>query len=127
MTIEEALRAVAAMYNTCSTERIEPLLAQEFHYASQWVFSEHESKNEFLDYMREKLKTVAASGEPVFAELATTGPQYGSQPCLVLAQGGRERLVATILVEVSDGMISRVDVCAVPPPEATTRSGMYPR
>ncbi len=127
MTIEEALRAVAAMYNTCSTERIEPLLAQDFHYASQWVFSEHESKNDFLDYMRVKLKTVAASGQPVFAELATTGPQYGSQPCLVLAQDGRERLVATILVEVSDGMISRIDVCAVPPPEATTRLGVYPR
>jgi hypothetical protein len=34
------------MVNTLDASHLEPLLADDFHYASQWVFAEMESKAE---------------------------------------------------------------------------------
>jgi len=58
---EDALRAYAKMMHHLSVDYLEPLLADDFHYASQWVFEEITSKQQFLDYMRPKLET---SGSP---------------------------------------------------------------
>ena len=52
LTREDALRAYARMLNTLDESHIEPLLADDFHYSSQKVFSEITSKAEFLDYIR---------------------------------------------------------------------------
>lgn len=38
LTAEGALRAYATMMNTLDVSGLEPLLADDFHYASQWVF-----------------------------------------------------------------------------------------
>ena len=38
LTVERALSAYAAMMNTLNVSHLEPLLADDFHYASQWVF-----------------------------------------------------------------------------------------
>ncbi len=58
LTKSDALRAYATMMNTLDASHIEPLLAEDFHYSSQMVFAELESKQAFLTYIRGKLKTI---------------------------------------------------------------------
>jgi hypothetical protein len=40
LTLDEALRSYAAMMNRLDADQLAPLLADDFHYASQWVFAE---------------------------------------------------------------------------------------
>ena len=51
LDIETALRAYASMMNTLDSSKLEPLLSDDFHYASQMVLAEIESKQEYLDYI----------------------------------------------------------------------------
>ena len=44
LEVETALKAYAAMMNTLDSSKLESLLAENFRYASQMVFSEIESK-----------------------------------------------------------------------------------
>lgn len=125
LSLEDALRAYARMMNTLSAAHLEPLLAEDFHYESQWVLSAITSKREYLDYIRPKLDSIRASGSRVWAEMAELRG-YANGPCLVLAQGEQDNLVATLLIKISDGKIQRADLCCVPPPTAATRTGEYP-
>jgi hypothetical protein len=51
LTEEDTLRAFADMINTLEVKYFLPLLAEEFHYASQSVLTEISSKAEFAKYM----------------------------------------------------------------------------
>lgn len=66
---EDALRAYAWMMNTLDASCLEPLLAEDFHYASQWVFSEITSKADYLVYIMPKLEAIRSSGAEVLAEM----------------------------------------------------------
>ena len=125
LNTEEALKAYARMMNTYSVSDIEPLLVNDFHYASQWVFHEITSKQEYLDYITPKLLTVKNSNNPVFAEMAWLG-FVGDNPCVLIAQGKKDNLVATVLVEVKNNLIQRIDMCCVPTPESAIRTSVYP-
>ncbi len=125
LTPEEALRAYARMMNGLSADRLEPLLADDFHYESQWVFRAISSKREFLDYIRPKLDAIRCNGARVWAEMAELGG-HNRGPCLVMAQGQQDNLVATLLVKIGDGKIQRADLCLVPPPASARRTGEYP-
>jgi hypothetical protein len=125
LSIETALRAFASMMNTLDSSKLEPLLAVDFHYASQMVFAEIESKQEYLDYITPKLETVRASGSKVWAEMATLTHGFPG-PCVVLAQGDKENLVAVVLAKVRGGFIERIDMCIVPTPQSAKRTGDYP-
>src|SRR3989338_2104023 len=70
LTEIDALRAYARMMNTLDTSHIEPLLDEDFRYASQWMCGEIPSKQEFLDYMESMLDSVKQSGSRVYAEIA---------------------------------------------------------
>lgn len=127
LTVIDALRAYAQMMNALDARVLEPLLADDFHYASQWVFDEIKSKKAYLDYIRPKLETIARSGTAVFAELGTvSGYRSENDPCVVMAQNHRENLVALVFAEVADGKVKRLDLCAVPPPQQALRTGEYP-
>ncbi len=121
----DALRAYARMMNTLDVNHIEPLLADDFHYSSQWVFAEITSKQEFLDYIRPKLDAIRKSGAKVYAEMAVH-EGWGGDPCVVTAQGSPSNLVATVLATVDGGRITRIDMGMVPAPAEATRSGGYP-
>lgn len=123
LTKLDAVHAYAKMMNNLDVSFIEPYLAQAFQYASQWVFVEITSKQEYLDYIRPKLEAIAISEAKAFAEVAS----WGGEPCVVMAQGQKSNLAATVLVQVRDGQISRIDMCAVPAPQETERTGEYPR
>jgi hypothetical protein len=125
LKIELALKAYASMMNTLDSSKLEPLLAADFHYESQMVFSEIKSKQEYLDYINPKLETVRASGTKVWAEMAILTDSFSS-PCVVLAQGGKENLVALVLAKVKGDFIERIDMCIVPAPQSAKRSSEYP-
>ena len=125
LTIIEGLRAYARMINRLDAAAIEPLLAPDFHYASQAVFDEIKSREEYLAYIRPKLETIRQSDSPVWAEIGEL-TEYPFGPCVVLAQGDRDSLVSTVLLKVASGFISRIDLCIVPPPSSARRSGEYP-
>jgi len=125
LTEERALRAYATMMNTFDLSVLEPLLADDFHYASQWVFAEIETKSDYLEYIVPKLEAIRKSESRVWAELGHLDHTCPG-PCVVLAQGNKDELVATVLLRVRDDKIARIDMCAVPPPDSAKRSGIYP-
>ena len=125
LEVETALKAYAAMMNTLDSSKLESLLAENFRYASQMVFSEIESKQEYMAYIKPKLEAVRSSGDKVWAEMGRLDDDF-TGPCVVLAQGDKENLVAVILAEVEGDFISRIDMCIVPTPQSAVRSGEYP-
>ena len=125
LDIETALRAYASMINALDSSKLEPLLSDDFHYASQMVLVEIESKQEYLDYINPKLEVVRASGTKVWAELAMLTHSFPG-PCVVLAQGDKENLVSIVLAKVKGDQIERIDMCIVPTPQSAKRSGEYP-
>lgn len=120
-----AVRAYAAMMNTGSAAHIEPLLADDFRYASQWVFKEMVGKQAYLDYITAKLETVRKSGDPIRAEVGYLDASH-QRPCVVLAAGHADNLVAVVLVKTLGSSIQRMDMCAVPSPHSVERTGKYP-
>ena len=125
LEVETALKAYAAMMNTLDSSKLEPLLAENFHYASQMVFSEIESKQDYMAYIKPKLEAVRRSGNSVWAEMGTLSDGFAGL-CVVLAQGDKDNLVAVVLAKVEDDSISRIDMCIAPTPQSAARNGEYP-
>lgn len=126
LTEEDALRAYAAMMNTLDVAKLSGLLADEFHYASQWVFAEIESRREYVDYITPKLEAVKKSGSKVWAEMAVLDQEFPG-PCVVLAQGNKSNLVALVLAKVGESGVIRLDMCGAPSPHSARRTGDYPK
>lgn len=126
MTEESALRAYAKMLNTLNVDCLEPLLAEDFTYESQWVFQPLKSKQAFLDYICLKLKTIQEAKATVFAELGTVSAYGKNQSCVILAQNDRDNLVCLVLAKTDEKKMKRLDLCIVPPAHAAERSGEYP-
>ncbi len=125
LTAEQALRAYATMMNTLDASQLEPLLADDFHYASQWVFAEIESKTDYVEYIVPKLDAIRKSGATAWAEMGSLDQEFPG-PCVVMAQGEKDNLIAVVLAKVEDGKIKRLDLCGVPSPHSAMRTGLYP-
>ena len=131
LTPEDALRAFAAMMNTLDVSRLEPLLADDFHYASQWVFAEIESKAQYLAYVTGKIETIKRSDSKVWAELGEIQESpfilsqgYGD-PCVFMAQGDKNKVISIVFASLKDNKISRIDMC-MPELYRGRRLGVYP-
>ncbi len=125
LTEIDALRAYARMMNTLDASHIEPLLDEDFRYSSQWMIGEIPSKQEFLDYMKPMLDSIRQSGSRVYAEIAVV-QAWGHSECVVTAEGEKGNLIATVFAHVKDEKITRIDMCHVPSPAETMRTGEYP-
>ena len=126
LTEFDALKAYAKMINTLNIQTIEDILAEDFVYESQNVFQALKSKKEFLDYIVLKLQTIASANANVYAEMGTVVAYGRTQPCVILAQDDKSKLVGLVLAEVEGYKLKRLDLCIVPPPETAERSGEYP-
>lgn len=124
-TKTEACRAYARMMNNLDYSAFEPWLADDFHYVSQWVFDEITSKVAYGAYIVPKLQTIRRSGSRVWAELASTHA-FGTGACVVLAQGERDNLQATLLLTMRGDKVSRADLCGIPAPQDCKRTGEIP-
>ena len=125
LTVEQALRAYAAMMNALDVSSLEPLLAEDFHYASQWVLAEIGSKSAYLNYIVPKLKAIRESGTVAWAEMGWLDREIPG-PCVVMAQGDKNNLLAVVLAKVEHGRIKRLDLCGAPSPHSARRTGDYP-
>ena len=125
LTSEQALRAYATMLNTLDASHLAPLLADDFHYASQWVAEEIESKADYLAYMVPKLESIRKSGNPVWAEMGWLTREFPG-PCVIVSQGDKDKLVGVVLARVEGDRIKRLDLCGAPSPRAARRTGEYP-
>ena len=111
---------------------IEPLIDDEIQFASQNVFDEINSKTEVLEYLADKMSAIDNSpNAQVYAELSETTqyPMYTvpEQPCVIMAQGSKDNILAVALFQANDAKITRIDICsAAPAPEKVVRSGRYP-
>lgn len=75
---------------------------------------------------RSQTQILSGSSDLVWAELAHTNV-LGAGPCLVMAQGQKDKLVATVLIEVRDAKISEIAMCLIPTPAQCRRTGEYPK
>jgi hypothetical protein len=125
LTKVEALRSYATMMNTLDASCLEPLLANDFHYASQWVFDEIESKSAYLEYIVPKLDAIRKSGATAWAEMGWLDREFPG-PCVVMAQGDKDNLVAVVLAKIEDGKMKRLELCGAPSPHSARRTGEYP-
>ena len=128
LTERDAAEAWARAYNLLDAGEISPLLAEDVHYASQWVFDELESRADYLHYLEGKLAAIGRSGAKVLAELGETRPYPMApnppRPCVVVHQNGEP--AATVLFQVDGARITRIDLCQIPPPSTCARFGEYP-
>lgn len=126
MTKERALQLFAAMMNTLDSKKLEPYLADNFSYSSQMVFDELVGKEAYLDYINHKFTAIRSTGTLVFAEMGELRFTHPFGPCVLMAQGSKENLVATVLAEVEGGLIQQFDMCIIPTVQSVARSGIYP-
>ena len=120
-----ALEAYASMMNALDASKIEAILADDFHYSSQWVLTDITSKQEFLDYITPKLIAIRDSGAEVWAEMGELTREIPG-PCVVMAQGSKDNLLSVVLAKVESGKLKSLSMCGAPSPHHAIRSGRYP-
>jgi len=118
-TDKELVIEFAKVWNNLNSSYIKGLLAEDFHYSSQWVFSDIENKKDYLEYLDRKLKAIANSGGSLVAELGIYNDKY----CLVLTQDTK----VTFLVDTEDGKIIGASTCMIPAPEKVKLLGIIPK
>jgi hypothetical protein len=121
---EDALRAYARMMHNLSADYLEPLLADDFRYSSAWVKEVLTDKQMYLDYIRPKLECIRRTGDRVWADMSRLPDSRG--PYLVIAQGDREKVVATVWTEVEGSKIQRFEMRQATKIDVLGRTGEYP-
>jgi hypothetical protein len=125
LTQVQALEAYASMMNALDSSKIEAILAEDFHYSSQWVLADITSKQEFLDYITPKLEAIRIGGSEVWAEMGELTREIPG-PCVVMAQGSKDNLLSVVLAKVESGKLKSLSMCGAPSPHHAIRSGRYP-
>ena len=118
----EIVNEIAKGYNNLDSAIIEAVASDNVIYESQWVMSSINSKVETFKYLKHKFDIIKHSETKLFAEIA----YYGEDPCILLAQDTTENKVATLLIEVTNEQVSRMDICEVPNWRDCKRTNEYP-
>lgn len=121
-TEKEAALAFARAWNRLDCTDFIPLLADDAHYASMYVFSELESRAAIEEYQTGKMETVRKSGSQVRAELGRTLLPT-ERDCVLLSQDGEQ--IAVFLFQLKGEKIRRYDLCA-PELYEVEKTGHYP-
>ena len=130
LTEEDAVLAFAKAWNRLEPEGFLTLLAPDARYASQWVFEELVGERVVGDYLRGKMRTVRAHGvnDPhsrVHVEIGRTTLGNEGRPCAFMTQGNTNEVQAAVVFEISEGKVSRYDLC-VPQTLGAVRTGVFP-
>ncbi len=128
---KEILIQLARSWNNLDTCFIEPLLAVDFIYESQWALIPLQGKIRFITYLKAKFEAIKSeikSGSmTVTAEIAHH-PLISDRPCIVLTQKSEtEFRQVTVLVNCSGEKLKRIDVCFIPDPAKAKLSGRIPK
>ena len=130
LTQEDVVFAFAKAWNRLEPDGFLALLAPEARYASQWVFEELVGVATISDYLRGKMRTVRAHSvnDPnsrVRVEVGRTACGEDGRPCAFMTQGHGNEVQAAVLFEISDGRVSRYDLC-IPQIVGAVRTGLFP-
>ena len=130
LTQEDVVFAFAKAWNRLEPDGFLALLAPEVRYASQWVFEELVGVATISDYLRGKMRTVRAHSvnDPnsrVRVEVGRTACGEDGRPCAFMTQGHGNEVQAAVLFEISDGRVSRYDLC-IPQIVGAVRTGIFP-
>lgn len=130
LTEEDVVFAFAKAWNRLEPDGFLALLAPEVRYASQWVFEELVGVATISDYLRGKMRTVRAHSvnDPnsrVRVEVGRTACGDDGRPCAFMTQGHGNEVQAAVLFEISDGRVSRYDLC-IPQIVGAVRTGVFP-
>ena len=127
----ETLKKLAKSWNNLDTSFIENELADDIVYESQWVLIPIEGKVEFLSYFKSKFSAIKSSLQSnimiVNADIALQ-PSLNNRPCIVLTQiTSEETRQVTVLLEIQNLKIKRIDVCFIPDPKQALLIGEFPK
>ena len=127
----EFLRQLARSWNNLDTTFIEPILANNFTYKSQWVLVPIEGKKLFLSYLHSKFEAIKSEmqKEPmtITAEIAFH-PDMQNKPCIVLTQITGEIIIqVSLLIKIEQKKIKNIDVCFIPDPTEAELTGEFPK
>ncbi len=127
----EILKKLAKSWNNLDTSFIENELADDLMYKSQWVLIPIEGKVDFLSYLKSKFtaikQTMQSDTMIVTAEIAVQ-PSLKNKPCIVLKQISPDGITqVSILVEIKERKIKRIDVCFIPDPTEAHLTGEFPK
>lgn len=130
LTQEDVVFAFVKAWNRLEPDGFLALLAPEARYASQWVFEELVGVATISDYLRGKMRTVRAHSvnDPnsrVRVEVGRTACGEDGRPCAFMTQGHGNEVQAAVLFEISDGRVSRYDLC-IPQIVGAVRTGIFP-
>jgi Leu/Phe-tRNA-protein transferase len=105
----ELLNVFKNAYRYFYIDDLKEYLADDFHYASQYVFSEIKSKAAYLEYLSGKLKTIQRLRAPdnrLFMEIVYD--RYSKKPYLFMRQN---KTSALFVPQIHDGQFTRIDLC----------------
>jgi len=120
-TIEfELLKQLERCWNTLDASNLESLLSEDVVYESQHVLNCIDYKYEIIDYFHGKFLSIKKEMKSRLILInATIGfiPKMNMRPCIVLSQIIGDQLnQSTVLIEIKDSLISRIDLCFIPDP-----------
>ena len=121
-----AAKCFAVAWNRLDSSVIEPLLSDDVIYESQHVLVPIVGRKKFIDYLQGKMDTVKKGGDDskVFADI---GLVMNNKPCVIMAQRTKSNLLATVLFDIDNNLIKRIDMCGVAPrPSEAKRYEEYP-
>lgn len=130
MTELELLTEYAKAWNNLDVSCIEPFLADDFLYESQWVYMPMKGKKAYIEYLEAKFNAIRKSNTAPVVELAYFEIAYGerNKPCILLVQNtpsGTNK--STIMIETGNDKIKRADMVFIPPPESAITYGIVPK
>ena len=132
ITEEDLIKELAKAWNNLNVSFIENLLIDDFSYASQWVLEEMKGKDNYINFISTKFQKISESidqkGDKIIAEIGYCTQGFPNKPCIVLTQiSGNEKRLVTSLIETDNGLIRRIDMCAIPAPETAKLTGLIPK
>lgn len=114
----DMLKNLKQSWDYLDTKYIEEYLDDDVIYESQWVFSSLKGKDKVIEYLNGKFDTIKKSEkEKKISMLSLIGYVYSMsyKPCIILSQIIEDEIVqATVLIEIRNNKITRIDVCFVP-------------
>ncbi len=127
----EILRKLAQSWNNLDTKYILDNLSDNIIYESQWVLVPINGKREFIAYLESKFNAIKSAMKheliQVTAELALA-PSLQNKPCIILTQITNQGIrQVSILIEITNSKIERIDICFIPSPDEAELTGEIPK
>lgn len=118
-----ACNSFALMLNTMEMSHIEPLLAANVSYSSDWTAESVDGRTDFLAYFDRTFEKIKFEGSKIWAEVAYTNA-FRTTSCVIGAVSKKRRVDMTTLIDMDpEGKIVGVRTGWHPAPYTCLRTG----